>query len=142
MKVRAITESDAEIAGELVRRLLVELAPDRADAFEPDGFTERARRLLAEGNRTWGFMALDEGECAAVYAGGVFGVITELYVVPERRSQGVAPPLIDAARAFGERRGWTHVEVTAPPLPKWRRTVDFYLGQGFTEVGVRLKRGL
>ncbi len=82
------------------------------------------------------------GECAAVYAGGVFGVITELYVVPEHRSEGVAPPLIEAAREFGKTRGWTHVEVTAPPLPKWRRTVDFYLREGFTEIGVRLKRSL
>jgi hypothetical protein len=54
----------------------------------------------------------------------------------------VAPPLIEAAREFGKTRGWTHVEVTAPPLPKWRRTVDFYLREGFTEIGVRLKRGL
>jgi hypothetical protein len=39
-------------------------------------------------------------ESAAIYASGSFGIITELYVVPEERSASVAKALIDAA-AFG-----------------------------------------
>jgi len=36
-------------------------------------------------------------ECMAIYAGGRFGEITELYVSPACRSKGIAPMLIDAA---------------------------------------------
>lgn len=150
MEVRRIEAGDAAVAGDFVHRLLTELAPDRAAAFKNVDFADRASRLLAPGGGAWGFLALDDdggplgalllGECSAIYAGGAFGVITELYVLPERRSEGVAPPLLEAARAFAHERGWTHLEVTAPPLPEWRRTVDFYRRNGFIEIGPRLKR--
>ncbi len=32
------------------------------------------------------------------------------------------------------------LEVGAPSVPKWQRTVDFYLRNGFEEVGPRLYR--
>ena len=89
----------------------------RAGAFErrvqrlcPRRIHDVFRRLLAPGGGAWGFLASDDdgrplgalllGECSAIYAGGAFGVVTELYVLPERRSEGVAPPLLAAARAF------------------------------------------
>ena len=31
------------------------------------------------------------------------------------------------------------VEVGAPDVPRWQRTVNFYLKEGFVEVGPRLK---
>ena len=30
------------------------------------------------------------------------------------------------------------IEVGAPDLPRWQRTVDFYKRYGFTEIGPRL----
>jgi predicted N-acetyltransferase YhbS len=143
---------DAEVVGNLVLRLLRELVPERADTFEPEIFTKRAQRLLLNDDLVCGFLACDDddeavglimlAECTAIYAGGTFGVITELYVPPEDRSKGIASSLIQAAATFAKERDWTHLEVTAPPLPTWRRTVDFYLREGFTVVGPRLKRTL
>jgi GNAT superfamily N-acetyltransferase len=43
-------------------------------------------------------------ESASIYAAGLFGVITELYVVPEKRSAGIAKLLIDATVALGRER--------------------------------------
>ncbi len=79
-------------------------------------------------------------ECAAIYAGGVFGEISELYVTPAFRSQGVAAALLLEAQAEGVARGWKRLEVGAPTQPKWHRTLAFYETQGFLETGPRLRR--
>ncbi|VCU58913.1 Acetyltransferase, GNAT family [Tritonibacter mobilis] len=81
-------------------------------------------------------------ECAAIYAGGEFGEITELYVRPEARSLGVAARLVEAAIVEATRHGWHRIEVGAPPQPEWARTMQFYLRNGFEEVGPRLRRRL
>ena len=46
--------------------------------------------------------------------------------------------LIEAAVVLGRERGWPNIEVGAPSVPAWQRTVDFYLRSGFEEVGPRL----
>lgn len=148
--LRPAGPEDAEIVGDLVRRLLCELAPERAEDFARIDFTERAQMLLRMPERAWAILALSEdskplgvillNEGASIYAGGLFGTITELYVDPAQRSQGVAPRLIEAAVALGRQRGWGRLEVGAPDVPRWQRTVDFYLKEGFVEVGPRLKR--
>ncbi|MFP6745114.1 MAG: hypothetical protein VCB77_08015, partial [Alphaproteobacteria bacterium] len=38
-------------------------------------------------------------------------------------------------RRFRPKLGWLELEVGAPDVPRWQRTVDFYLGYGFKEVG-------
>jgi GNAT superfamily N-acetyltransferase len=78
-------------------------------------------------------------ESASIYAGGAFGVITELYVTPEKRSAGVAKLLIDAIAGLGRERSWGRVEVGAPHQPAWERSLKFYLRNGFAEVGPRLQ---
>lgn len=79
-------------------------------------------------------------ECAAIYAGGKFGEISELYVLPAYRSKGVAAYLIEAATLEGRARGWKRLEVGAPSQPAWMRTLQFYLRNGFDEVGPRLRK--
>ena len=79
-------------------------------------------------------------ECAAIYAGGRFGEITELYVVPEARSTGVAAALVAAAVRVAGDKGWRRLEVGAPAQPAWARTLAFYERQGFAPVGPRLRR--
>lgn len=85
-----------------------------------------------------GLMMLNE--CAAIYAGGKFGEISELYVLPAYRSKGVATKLIEAAVVEGRTRGWKRLEVGAPSQPAWMRTLQFYLQNGFDEVGPRLRK--
>ena len=84
-----------------------------------------------------GLMTLNE--CMAIYAGGLFGEISELYIEPEKRSQGIAPHLLSFGLDEGRARGWKRIEVGAPSQPTWQRTLAFYLSNGFEEVGPRLR---
>jgi GNAT superfamily N-acetyltransferase len=135
-----------ERVGNLVYELLAEIYPD--GGYKRDAFVETAKALLVGSEGVWSFLAttLDDrdvgvitiNQCAAISSGGRFGEISELYVVPDYRSKGVGALLIDATARFGRERGWQSIEVGAPSVPAWQRTVDFYLGHGFEEVGPRL----
>ena len=119
--------NEAERVGQLAYALLVELYPD--SEFERGFFTDGARTLLGNSEGVWAFLAitsdgLDVGlltlnECAAIYAGGYFGEISELYVVPDYRSKSVGSLLIETAVSFGRKRGWPNIEVGAPSRPAW-----------------------
>ncbi len=139
---------DAETVSRLVHALLVELFPERSEAIDPDRLRRAAESLLAGDAGVWGLIArtrngepvgvLMLNECASIYAGGRFGEISELYVAPAYRSTGTGARLVDAAFDFAKSRAWSRIEVGAPDVPRWQRTVDFYLGYGFEEVGPRL----
>jgi GNAT superfamily N-acetyltransferase len=144
--VRQAEPGEFERVGLLTYELLAELYPELG--YERDGCVDSARTLLAGSEGVWSFLATthddrDVGvvmlnECAAIYAGGRFGEISELYVVPDGRSKNVGARLTEAAVAFGRKREWPFIEVGAPSVPAWQRTVDFYLKNGFEEVGPRL----
>lgn len=75
-------------------------------------------------------------ECLSIYAGGKFGVINELYVVPEYRSEGVGKMLLDEAKDLAEARNWKRLEVTTPG-DEFSRTLHFYEREGFYKIGPR-----
>ncbi|MCB2128251.1 MAG: GNAT family N-acetyltransferase [Rhodobacteraceae bacterium] len=147
-EIQQVGVHDAPLVAALVAGLLLE--------FDPDGPCDRARleavaRATLSLNSVTGFAALygDEAvglimlnDCAAIYAGGHFGEITELYVTPALRSRGVAAALVARAQAHGRLRGWKRIEVGAPEQPQWARTLAFYRRAGFTEIGPRLKKTL
>lgn len=144
--VRA-SAADLEAVLDLVGRLLAELE----DAPEEFAGLDRRRTLegLAEaGARFTAFLARDGGEAVgvltltehfAIYAGGRYGVIDEMYVVPGHRSSGVGRRLVAAARELGRERGWRRLDVTAPPGAAWERTVRFYEARGFVFTGPKLR---
>lgn len=146
--LRALTREDAGLAARFVAALIGELAP----GCQPDltAMTGTARVLLATpavtglvaslGGREVGLILLNE--CAAIHAGGRFGEITELYVLPDHRSRGIARRLVAEATVLARARGRTRLEVGAPEQPAWVRTRAFYEREGFAEVGPRLKRTL
>jgi GNAT superfamily N-acetyltransferase len=145
MIIRRAGAADAGTVGRFVDALLAELS-GAASRYEERLRT--ATELLAADDRVFGFLALAGeapvgvimlAESSAIYAGGAFGVITELYVVPEQRSAGVAKRLVEAALDFGRSRSWGRIEVGAPHQPAWERSFNFYLREGFIEVGPRLK---
>ena len=143
---------EGDIVGQLVHALICEVA--RAGSVLPtlEEFKLVATKLLTEDCRYWAFLARDAGgepigvltlnECAATYARGRFGEIAELYVVPQARSLDVGGTLLGAAIGFGRERGWNHLEVGAPAVPRFQRTISFYLKNEFVEVGPRLRHNL
>ena len=147
--IRQATADDAVLVGGAVTDLIHELFPEVAAEYPREKLVKSASELLAGDSSVWAFIAVDgEGqtasvmtlnECAAISVGGMFGEIYELYVSPEHRSKGVGVELIKVATEFGRSRGWPTLEVGAPDVPRWQRTVDFYLTNGFTEIGPRME---
>jgi GNAT superfamily N-acetyltransferase len=78
-------------------------------------------------------------ESFAVFAGGRYGIINELWVHQGSRSAGVGAEMIDHLAEFGRRRGWKRIDVSAPQDPKWDRSLQFYLARGFQQTGRKLK---
>ena len=146
--VEPATPDDYAQVGACVWALMIELLPDRPDELDRAAIERDAVRLLSADHRIHAFVARANGsvigamtlnECAAIYAGGTFGEISELYVAPDFRSTSVGSRLLQAARDFAAGCGWTMLEVGAPHLPDWQRTVDFYLANGYQVVGPRLE---
>ncbi|MBK9338132.1 MAG: GNAT family N-acetyltransferase [Lewinellaceae bacterium] len=77
-------------------------------------------------------------ESLSLSAGGRYGVINELYVTPEYRSEGVGKMLLDFAKEIGEQRGWTRIELTTPG-DEFDKTLRFYEREGFWKIGPRYK---
>ena len=146
ISVQAAQDKDVAIVSSFVHALLDELSGGKPPAIE--GVTEGAEVILAGSSVITAIAYADDdpvgvmtlNECAAIYAGGKFGEISELYVRPDMRSQGVAQQLLDHAQQEARARGWKRIEVGAPSQPDWHRTLNFYLRNGFDEVGPRLRR--
>lgn len=144
--VRKAEKDDAATVAKFVHALLNELSDGEGPSLEL--VMKRAHEVLAKesvsafiafiGDEPVG--ALTVNECAAIYAGGTFGEISELYVLPEMRSKGVAPNLLRHAQLHAAEQEWTRIEVGAPEQPEWQRTLSFYLNNGFVEVGPRLRQ--
>ncbi|MCF8068728.1 MAG: GNAT family N-acetyltransferase [Desulfobacterales bacterium] len=139
---------DADLVGGLVYDLLVELFAGQSHLFPPEKMKKAAVSLLQPETGVWSFLAVCDGEvagvinlneCAAIYAGGKFGEITEMYVKPEYRSKAIGKKLIGRARSFAKEKSWEVIEVGAPDVPRCQKTVDFYLKTGFEEIGPRLE---
>jgi len=137
--------------GTFVCALLRELFPEQAHNFAEASYVATAVQLLGEADKVWAILAKIEeapvgvivlNECAAIYAGGVFGEISELYVLPEFRSKNIGAMLLKAADQFAAEKGWSLLEVGAPGLPRWQSTVDFYLNNGFSVIGPRMERAI
>jgi GNAT superfamily N-acetyltransferase len=78
-------------------------------------------------------------ESFAVFAGGRYGIINELWVRSDQRSAGVGARMIDHLAEFGRLRGWKRIDVSAPQDPSWDRSLEFYLARGFQRTGRKLK---
>ena len=143
--IRQATQNDSCKVAEAVQSLLRELGGTEGPRLSQ--LTETARLVLQD-QRVNGFIAEEHetvlgvlllNQCTAIYAGGHFGEISELFVNPRFRSQGIAKRLVEAAMEFGRSQGWSRLEVGAPKQPDWERSLVFYLRSGFDVVGPRLR---
>lgn len=148
IKIKMASPSDSDVVGELVYSLLMEFFAEQSHLFPIEKMKNAAAELLLPGSGVWSFLAIDGdnvvgminlNECSAIYAGGRFGEITELYIKPDFRSKKIGEKLISRAKEFAKEKAWEVLEVGAPDVPRCQRTVDFYLKNGFSEIGPRLE---
>ena len=146
-RIRWATSDDTADIAALISRLLVELYPELDDMYQIESLEPVTREVLRSAN-VFGLVAessvgeligvLMLNQCEAIYALGKFGEISELYVDEDRRSGGLGAALIRAAIDLAQARSWSMLEVGAPHVPRWQKTVDFYVRNGFRTVGPRL----
>lgn len=145
-EIRRASSADCDDVCNLALALFSELFPG---SYAHDRLRPVVEKVLTQSQDVFVFIAGHDGEpvglialnqCTAIYALGTFGEITELYVDPSVPSSGLGKKLVETAVEFAHSRGWTMLEVGASSIPKWQRTVDFYLQNGFEEVGPRLYR--
>ncbi len=132
------------VVAEMLGRLFEEVghtlsAEEIAALFADIDEDDRHATLLAkddDSDRYVGIITL--AETLSLYAGGRIGVINELYVEPDFRSEGVGKMLLDAAKELAEERGWARLEVTTPG-EDYVKTLRFYEREGFMGIGPRYK---
>ncbi len=136
-------ETHTGIVAELLAALFEEVghtptAMEIADIFGDIEADDHHSTLLATDDEGDAVGVLTIVETLSLYAGGYIGVLNELYVTPDYRSEGVGKILLDAAKALAEERGWKRLEVTTPG-EEYAKTLRFYEREGFMEIGPRYK---
>ncbi|TVQ54159.1 MAG: GNAT family N-acetyltransferase [Rhodobacteraceae bacterium] len=147
IRIRQATTADGRMIAGLINSLVAEL--NGVAATPPSAeLIDCTMRMLNLRGAVWGFVAEHDGapigavmvnECAGVRAGGLYGEITELFVMPDHRSCGVATRLIAAVRALGREREWSRLEVGPTPTKAWEKTHRLFAHAGFEESGPRMK---
>lgn len=133
---------------QLVNRLLDELREGGASYEIPDQ-QKIFRDLWASQDRVHPFVARNEErkvvglmtlvETFAIHGGGNYGIIDEMYVLPEHRGKGVGRQLMQAAGEFAIRKKWSRIDTTVPAGERWMRTINFYQAHGFKNTGPKLR---
>lgn len=149
IKIRAATLEDQETVFSHIGSLIFELIEDNSILENKEKFMPSIIRFLTSDEGVYIFLAENDdndilglitiNECKAIYAGGNFGEISELFVKPAYRSAGVGEKLIAHATKFGRDKEWPFLEVGMAHMPKWQKTYNFYTRNKFVEIGPRLE---
>lgn len=144
-KIVKATEKDINVILFMMEKLYLELGEKKESLDFLD--KKLIKEILDSGNtiilkaltdtmEICGMLTLSETQ--AIYAGGKYGVIDELYVPKVHRSLNVGKKLIKKAKEIGLEKGWKRIDVTAPAENN-ERTVNFYKNAGFIYAGPKLK---
>jgi GNAT superfamily N-acetyltransferase len=146
--IRPAVLADAQVIFTFISSLLRGVDPESHYLYVEKNMMPPIQEYLTKDCGVYIFICEDESgaaqgvitlnECKAIYAFGAFGEISELYVMDNMRSKGLGEQLIRYAETFAKSKGWAQIEVGAPDVPKWQRTVDFYHRCGYETVGPRL----
>jgi len=146
-KIRKAGKEDLHLTFSLVKNLLIELGDEAKDLEKVDKL-QYSQIDINNLETHFVFLVEDEGEavgiitlseCFAVYTGGNYGIINEMYVLPEYRNKNIGAILIDKTKEIAAERNWGRIDVTTPVEKRWERTKSFYLKQGFEFTGEKLK---
>lgn len=147
-RIRAAVPADVPAVALAVRELLVELgAPPTLPAA-----LEGTVRALIEGPDVGAVLVADNyGEIVgvlgvswqiAIHIPGRYGLIQELWVHPSWRCKTIGGELIVALLGLARERGVARLEVGLPSerFPHLAATEAFYVNNGFTTIGLRMRR--
>jgi GNAT superfamily N-acetyltransferase len=158
--VRAATHDDVTAVAGAVRALLLELdgRRDRAVADQP-GCTPSSAAAMEEATRTlidspWeGAVLVAQARAAlvgvlaaswqmAIHVPGCYALIQDLWVDPAWRGQEVGAGLMQGLVEHARGRRMERIEVGLPreSFSNFAATEAFYLGNGFTPNGPRMRR--
>lgn len=146
MELNKATDQQAGIIVELLTELYAELGEEAGSIqFLTDTFVTDLMRsgkteiyLVNAGKETTvGIVTLTETQ--ALYAGGKYGSLDEMYIRPGFRSAGTGKDIIAKIKTIGRHKKWKRIDVTAPTEERWKRTVAFYEKNGFVFTGSKFK---
>ena len=146
ISIREILESDfVEF-----KRMLLNFYKEIDHSFSPDNLDTILNDFLAKGmiivsvesnsNAIVGFICSVESN--ALYARGNFGVINELYIIPEFRSKKIGQKLINFLIDLGKIKNWSRLELDTPEVEKSAKTINFYKKEGFLPILFRMKKNI
>jgi GNAT superfamily N-acetyltransferase len=148
--VREATRSDVSRVAGAVRELLFELGGKPASSAA----LEKTVRAIVDDPEAGTLLLVErEGQIVgvlgvswqlAVRVAGRYGLIQELWVRPAWRAQTIGGDLIVALMELARAKGITRVEVGLPSerFPFLAATEAFYMNNGFTTIGLRMRRFL
>ena len=149
-RIRLAQVQDAAAVAAAVRELLLELSGDAP----PPQALERAARALLEDPAAGAVLLASEGEQIAgvlsaswqlaIHVPGRYALIQDLWVAPDRRGAAIGRELLLALFALAEEREIVRVEVGLPSerFAGLRATEAFYLDNGFSQLGPRMRQML
>jgi ribosomal protein S18 acetylase RimI-like enzyme len=144
MRIEKINKEDIQVIINLLKNLYLELGEEKESIkfLNEELITE----LIDNGNTTIlkatdndeivGLITLTESQ--AIYSGGKFGSIDEMYVEQKYRNQNVGEHLIKKAVKIGEEKEWKRIDVTAPTNNN-ALALNFYKKNSFIFTGPKLK---
>jgi len=146
--IRPATNADAGAVAAAVERLLVELGGRKPQRAELDAEVQAA---LADPGIGALLVAEGEGEIVgvlsaswqrALHVPGRYATIQDLWVDPDWRSRRVGAALVDELVALCGEQGVARIEVGLPreSFDAIRATEAFYVGNGFEQLGPRMRR--
>jgi len=147
-EIREATHDDVPAVVTGVRELLVELG---GKPLATPVLTETAHALIDDGSAGVLLVAENEGEIVgllgvswqiAMRVPGRYGLIQELWVAPACRSMTIGGDLIVALSELARKQGVGRLEVGLPSerYPHLGATEAFYVNNGFTTIGMRMRR--
>lgn len=147
--IRLATHTDAVVIGKMAFLLLSEIDTAR---YQEEQYTEFARQFLSHDEGSVILLAFADSstntdpvgmatilESVALYAGGAYGEMQELYVDPAHRGLGVGQDLLTSAMTYGRQRGWDRLQLHVSQTEAGGRSFAFYRRHGFEPMGTAMR---
>ena len=146
--IEKATENECEIILRLLTDLYLELGEEKEsisylsfDFIKQVLFSNVTEIYLAKvDTKCVGIFTLTETQ--AIYAGGKYGVLDEMYITPSYRREKTGQSISKFISVAAQNKKWNRIDVTAPTETKWIRTQQFYHKNGFVFTGQKFKLNL